>query len=259
MENQELNLEQNVVDEVDKTEVDLGTFKSVKNLKEAYDSLRKTFTQNAMELAKMKKEKAEDNATDNQETTQKTQKNDEKKQNLTENQDNLDLTTQSAETSQNDIMDESDKVNHTPDNNKIADKEQSPATNIFESEEWQQEVKQFFVQHEDAREFAKDIGRIIMQDKAVQNSADPLGRAWIKILADKQKQSFSTEEELMQVALNNEAIKQRIVEDYLSSLHKNSSPRLIAKPVGAEFNAKNTSRPLNMAQARAMAEKILIK
>ena len=35
---------------------DLGTFKSVKNLKDAYDSLRKVFTQKSMELAKLKKE-----------------------------------------------------------------------------------------------------------------------------------------------------------------------------------------------------------
>ncbi len=34
---------------------DLGTFKSVKTLKDAYDSLRSCFTKNAMELAKMSK------------------------------------------------------------------------------------------------------------------------------------------------------------------------------------------------------------
>jgi len=39
---------------------DLGTFKSVKNLKSAYDELRSCFTKNAMELAKLKKEVAND-------------------------------------------------------------------------------------------------------------------------------------------------------------------------------------------------------
>ena len=37
----------------------LGTFKSVKNLKEAYDELRSCFTKNAMELAKLKHEKTQ--------------------------------------------------------------------------------------------------------------------------------------------------------------------------------------------------------
>ena len=37
----------------------LGTFKSVKTLKEAYDSLRSCFTKNAMELAEIKKNLAQ--------------------------------------------------------------------------------------------------------------------------------------------------------------------------------------------------------
>ncbi len=52
------NSQQERVEELNKYE-DLGTFKTVKNLKEAYESLRKVFTKNAMELAKLKNDNRE--------------------------------------------------------------------------------------------------------------------------------------------------------------------------------------------------------
>ena len=55
MQNNDFNTKLKSDEHTQHDEVDLGTFKSVKTLKEAYDCLRKTFTQNAMELAKYKK------------------------------------------------------------------------------------------------------------------------------------------------------------------------------------------------------------
>ena len=42
-------------DNIKEDNTDLGTFKSAKTLKEAYDNLRSCFTKNAMELAEIKK------------------------------------------------------------------------------------------------------------------------------------------------------------------------------------------------------------
>lgn len=257
MENNDLIKEPKVEEQVQQEEVNLGTFKSVKTLKEAYDSLRKTFTQNAMELAKYKKQaeslgddvqKTETTKTENiDKNDEKTIKNDDFSQKNQENATNFDIL-------------ESDKVTTTPDNQDDADKVNTPAEVNFESAEWQQKVQNFFRDNQEARDFAKEIGKEIIQDKAVRDSVDPLGRAWIKILQRQNVRRELSEQELQDLVTKNEAIKQKIIVDYLSQLqHKKTVPTLIANNTGAEVNAKVSPHALNMDEAKELARKIFLK
>ncbi len=61
MEEIKINLPEFNLDELRDDGTDIGTFKSVKTLKDAYDTLRACFTKNAMELARVKKENASQN------------------------------------------------------------------------------------------------------------------------------------------------------------------------------------------------------
>lgn len=303
-------------------DVDLGTFKSVKTLKEAYDSLRKTFTQNAMELAKYKKEaellanfdsKSEEDLAKNIDkinvnSETKNAKIDDKKivensvkkeerHTAEENPQNAqnssipanfsDYTTQNEqlsaenstkEKSENDAKisadletnqqknslesllksDESDKVK-SPDETTSADKVSTPAQIDFESVEWQQNVQEFFAENQDAKEFAREIGKEMMQDKDTQESKYPLQKAWIRVLQKRNASPQIDEATLTDFALKNEVVRQKIITDYLSAIqHKKSSPKLISEAIGAEFNAKKTSRALNMNEAKELARKILL-
>ena len=283
--------------------VDLGTFKSVKTLKEAYDNLRKTFTQNAMELAKLKKQNSIDTKIDDTKTNEinsKPNENSVKTVKIQENNENFrDLdgentnsTTIQAENTENnskipeqntnntqnllqnlennalfdktteniiDKNNESDKVDSTPDTTITdADKVKSPAERNFESAEWQNEVHKFFLENEDARQYAKEIGNEIMQDKAIQQSIDPLARAWIRILKKQNERNRVSDTDLEEIAVKNENIKQKVILEYLSQLRKKGTPRLISKP-SSELNASLSPRALNMDDAKELARKIMMK
>ena len=240
-------------------EVDLGTFKSVKSLKEAYDCLRKTFTQNAMELAKLKKADvtAEPIQTDEVEPKTvkngaKTQKNDEKQAQNSQNSEVL---------SSSDGQNVSDKVDATPDNiAKITDKADAPVNAKYDSDEWREMAQNFFFENPEAHEHISEIGRIIMQDKTVQNSAAPLDKAWIKVLKQLPRNGQVTNADLEQYILQNDEIKQKIINDYLKGLQvKRSAPKVISERVGTQMNATKSSRALTMAEAKELAKKILIK
>lgn len=259
MQNNEYYTQNNTDNEVQQQQVDLGTFKSVKTLKEAYDCLRKAFTQNSMELAKLKKEesvKQSLNSSLEDETElqneEKSAKNVEKNANFEENEaileKNVNITT-------------SDKEENSPDKNGMVEvKAGAPETNKFEGEEWSEYVQEFFSLNPEARDCASDIGRIIMHDKAIQNSENPLDKAWIKILLERRNSASIDDAKLEEYALKNDSIKQKIIAQYLLSLqHKKSAPRVISERVGSQVNITKTPRILSMADAKEMAKKILIK
>lgn len=256
MQNNELYSKRSV-EQSQQEDVNLGTFKSVKSLKEAYDCLRKTFTQNAMELAKYKKdlEKTERNP-----ESESVQQKSENVQNVSKNKENSSKI--SSFNDDNTISEDnkmSDKVDSTPDNNVQMDKVKTPICSKYESEEWQNKVQQFFLENQDAMPFASEIGRIIMQDKSIQNSAEPLDKAWIKVLKTNVAKSID-EAMLEKLALQNENIKQKIIEQYLSELqHKKSTPKVIAEKTGTQLSAGKTFQIRSMKDAKEMAKKILIK
>lgn len=259
MQNNEYYAEQNDDKNTSNDEVDLGTFKSVKSLKDAYDCLRKTFTQNAMELAKFKKSEAVSEQSENDELDAKVSENDKKTQ---KNNKNSEKTSENNEFSSNssDTI-ESDKVATTPDKNANSmDKATAPIDEKFNSDEWRETAQKFFLENPKAREHISEIGRIIMQDQSVKNSADPLDKAWIKVLNQLPRDNKISDTDLEQYILQNDEIKQKIINDYLKGLQvKKSAPKVIAERVGAQVNATKSSRALTMAEAKELAKKILIK
>ena len=205
---------------------DLGTFKSVKNLKDAYDSLRKVFTQKSMELAKLKKE--ENNTINVENITE------DKKEKL------------------------SDKEEITPDASE-ADKEQSPAK-IWENQEWSQNVKSFFENNERAKDYIKEIGQVLVQDKELSKRENPLQLAWIKVLEDKINENTVNNKDLEKIVMENEELKQKIILEYLSNLNnKKVSPLVIGKNIGAEIRAEVPKKAQSIEEAKELAKKILIK
>ncbi len=258
MQNNDFNTKLKSDEHTQQDEVDLGTFKSVKTLKEAYDCLRKTFTQNAMELAKYKKNLVDGNNETGADEVVNVDKNDEKTQKNIKNNDEINKNNEKTQ----EVLDEnkSDKVVSTPDElNVIVDKVSTPTYDKFDNAEWQEKVQQFFLDNQDARQYATEIGRIIMQNEMVRNSSEPLDKAWIQVLKSNAKAHISNDE-LEQYALQNDAIKNKIIEQYLAELqHKKSAPKVISERVGTQVRAGKSPRAYSMAEAKELAKKILIK
>ena len=258
MQNNDFNTKLKSDEQTQQDAIDLGTFKSVKTLKEAYDCLRKTFTQNAMELARYKKNSIVENQEQNINKEQITNEINENMQKNIKNSDEIDINDE--KTQEDSVKEASDKVANTPDDSaKIVDKVNAPTYDKFDNTEWQERVQQFFLDNQDARQYAIEIGRIIMQDEMVRNSTDPLDKAWIQVLKNNAKSHIS-DSELEQYALQNDSIKKKIIEQYLEELqHKKSAPKVISERIGTQVSAGKTPRAYSMAEAKELATKILIK
>ena len=274
MENSEIKIDlpDFKLEELQPDNTDLGTFKSVKTLKDAYDCLRKSFTKNAMELSKIKKEQQENtlktkNAENKEEVFAKQDENatfkDKNQQNQQKSSDLNDLRAEIVNTDDHKSVEnqESDKA-LTPDNEKETDKVENTPVNFWESADWNENVKNFFESNNKAKNYVKEIGKVLVQDKDIRTSSNPLQQAWIKVLENKINDNVINNADLEEIVMNNEKIKQKIIQEYLNELKsKKSAPAVISKTQisGAEIVAERKNSALSMAEAKELAKKLLMK
>ena len=264
-----INLPEFNLEELQPDNTDLGTFKSVKTLKDAYDCLRKSFTKNAMELSKIKKEQANSTqkAQNNEILTENDGKQARNSENLLKNDvnnektDNLnEFTGEISKTDESLVVEnQSDKVK-TPDS--AADKVSNTPAKIWESASWNKNVENFFNNNSKAKNYVKEIGKVLVQDKVVRDSVDPLQQAWIKVLENKVDENAINNADLEEIVMKNEKIKQKVIQEYLNSLKSNkSAPAVISKTLnsGAEIIAEHKKQALSMKEAKELAKKLLMK
>ena len=262
------------VDELKQDNTNLGTFKSVKSLKDAYDSLRSCFTKNAMELAEIKKnmQQNNENIDKKEEVFAKTDTNvskiDQNDQNQAKNSDLNDFRQEILQSNELDIIQKtkkgedilSDKVDITPDKT-ILDKAESPQevkpnVDVWENADWNSKVERFFELYPDAKVYSKELAQILVNDKTVRKSESPLTNAWIKILQNNKHEIKLDNEFISKNVLNNPKIYNLVVNDYLSKLKTNkSAPSVIANVEGASVSAGVHKTVANMAEAKELAKK----
>lgn len=262
------------VDELKQDDTNLGTFKSVKSLKDAYDSLRSCFTKNAMELAEIKKnmQQNNENIDKKEEVFAKTDTNvskiDQNDQNQAKNSDLNDFRQEILQSNELDIIQKtkkgedilSDKVDITPDKT-ILDKAESPQevkpnVDVWENADWNSKVERFFELYPDAKVYSKELAQILVNDKTVRKSESPLTNAWIKILQNNKHEIKLDNEFISKNVLNNPKIYNLVVNDYLSKLKTNkSAPSVIANVEGASVSAGVHKTVANMAEAKELAKK----
>ena len=254
--------------------VPLGTFKSVKTLKEAYDSLRSCFTKNAMELAEIKKnlaQKAEN--TENLENKQELfAKQDIDTQNSPENDKNQqaksNLNEMRAEISNLDeqvIAQSSDKMQDIPEQNKLdkaqapneADKAPAPETNFWDSADWSQKAEKFFDKFPNARQHTSELAKELTKDKNLATSEDSLLVAWARVLEQNNQNIELNDDFIEKNVLNNQKIKNLIIKNYLNEIKTyKSAPSVIVSAEGTTVQSSTHFRVTDMAQARERAKKL---
>lgn len=262
------------LEELKPDNTDLGTFKSVKTLKDAYDSLRSCYTKNAMELAKIKKNTSNSSTNDvNQaevfvKTNENTENEAQNAQNVPENSDLNDFR-QEIKDNNEQILDEktpknqeneSDKAALTPDEN-VSDKVEAPEItpkkqNIWENVDWNNQVVEFFEQYPDAKNHSKELAQILVNDKAIRENPAPLTNAWIKFLAQREQKFELTDEFIEKNILKNQKICDLVISNYLNKIKSNkSAPSVMTNAEGASLNVEKHKTASNMAEAKEMAKK----
>ncbi len=146
----------------------------------------------------------------------------------------------------------SDKA-ETPEN--LQNEKSSSFAEMLDRADWSTKVENFFTSHPSAREHASEIATILVKDKAVFESNNPLISAWVKVL---EKNSVDNNPKKIENEIRrNPNIREKIIEEYLLDVKKKkSAPTLISNKISAPTKIAGVRKKIeNMAQAKELAKK----
>lgn len=202
-----------------------GKFSDAQTLKQAYDNLEKEFTRKSQLLSNFQKQANDDNQFSE----------------IQESTDTKDIRT--------------DKI---PE---LQVKEVDSAQ-YWEREDWSKQVQDFLEENPTAKQYAKEISKMIIEDKALLKSNRPLYTAWAKWLQNNYKtpeQLLKDEQFLIQVQ-NNDKVRRGIIKDYLTGINnRQSTPPLFAVSDGGGVGSGKKQTPQTLDEVREVVKKIFSK
>ena len=149
---------------------------------------------------------------------------------------------------------DSQEVDSTPEESS----EGSGEVPIFEREDWADKVNEFEKRYPVARDLLVEIGDEILEETNLWNDEMCLEKALLSVL-DRTYQSdevrSSDEEFLENYIYNNEAIRTRIVDEYLESLDRHRLPSTINR--GGRISLTAPTKPRSISEAGKLAEKMM--
>lgn len=125
------------------------------------------------------------------------------------------------------------------------------------SKGWEEKVKVFFEANNKAKKHEKDLAKIIIQDKEIASSDNPLEKAWNKFLNDNfvDKEELALDEDFLQKYIySNNQIKNKIMGEYFSSLSFSDAPTLISAQRGSKTFLSPPNKPKTIKEAGKLAE-----
>lgn len=125
---------------------------------------------------------------------------------------------------------------------------------------WKENVKDFFHKNPTAKQFVSEISEVLLSDKDVACSNNSLEVALSKVLADKyrsEQDMIADERFVSQYVLTNQAIREKIVQNYLTEILTGRTVPLMAEQNGGNVIISPKNKPKNLSEASAYAEALL--
>lgn len=132
--------------------------------------------------------------------------------------------------------------------------EQSP---VYKKNEWKQNVSAFLMQNSEAKEYAEDICNEILKDEKLQSSADALELAWARVMKKEYahpKSLASDDDFINNQIINQEQVRQRVLNEYFTNIQKTKTPPVIAGT--GVVTSSYAKEPTTMQEAKQMVEKL---
>ena len=130
---------------------------------------------------------------------------------------------------------------------------------LYESEEWDDKVAHFLGEYPIAEEYAKEIGRILSEDRALAEKENCLEIALGRALAKNYRKPESIIEDeafLEKHVYHNDRIRDKVIKDYLEGLSPLAgAPRTL--PHGGAAVILPPTRARSIEEAGAMMEKLI--
>ena len=213
--------ENSAMSEIGSQNGELGKSKNSKALLDAYNNLQSEFTKKCQMLSQLQKDKT-DNLLD------KSCESKENVDNLTKNQE---IDTKNSEKTE--IID----VNYKT----IKEKSNEEELNLF--------LKNNF----DASKYIDEI-----KDKSLNlSNQNPYEIAWAKVLLSHIKEGNKTSDPIInQYVLSDENVRNKILEEYLTSLNNSKPPIIISSQSGERLSSVIEDSPKTLAEAKKLVDKM---
>ena len=113
-----------------------------------------------------------------------------------------------------------------------------------------------------AKEYAKELSNLILQDKVIAESQNPLHNAWLKFLEQQlvNNQNYLESETNFNQVLKNNKVRDAVIKDYLKQVNstKPNVPTFINSNNGVNFENQIKSAT-TLEEAKELAKKIFSK
>ncbi len=131
---------------------------------------------------------------------------------------------------------------------------------FFEREDWEQNLQEFLQENPKAKPHAKEISKMVMEDKDLQNANNPLLFAWQKWLTKnyKDKNDYLLDESFYDELLHNEKLKNKIITNYIKEINSRDETPPIMN-FGFSGVQKNNYKSTTLEEAKELAKKIFNK
>lgn len=138
----------------------------------------------------------------------------------------------------------------------------SSTNNLFDKKEWKGYVENFLQENPRAKEYAKELSSLILQDKVIAESKNPLHNAWLKFLEQQlvNNQNYLESETNFNQVLKNNKVRDAVIKDYLKQVNstKPNVPTFINSNNGVNFENQIKS-VTTLEEAKELAKKIFSK
>ena len=127
----------------------------------------------------------------------------------------------------------------------------------YHNQNWQERVDEFVSHNPSAQKYSQQISEMIINDKTIAKSNNPLELAWAKIVDELKtpEQLLGDEKFVDNYILNNKEIQAKIIDNFLKK--PNSSPSLIGKQSGASTILAPLVKPKNLEEANEIVRSLL--
>lgn len=126
---------------------------------------------------------------------------------------------------------------------------------VYERSDWHEKLGSFLANHEQAKNYAKEIGAILLEDKALAKDPNSLELAWAKVMS----RHYVAPDQLSGADIDkylesHTDIKDKIISDYLNSIHTGKVVPLISESKGSNTSVLGRPKFSNLNEAKQYVE-----
>ncbi len=210
--------DESAMSEVGSQHDDLGKFKSVQALMDAYNNLQAEFTKKCQKLSELQKDKVEEDVNESID-------------NIKANDDN---SMKNAEINAENI--------------------EKSLINDINEENFDEHLNLFLENNSEASNYVEEIkNRFSASDK----KSSPIEVAWAEVLLSHLKEGEKVSDPIInQYVLSDENVRNKVIEDYLTSLNNSKPPLIMSSKSGERLSGVMTDSPKTLADAKRLVNKM---